>query len=99
VALMACWITNPLTLVPIYLFSWKLGRFVLEEIFLIEGLFDFYLIDSGRFIGAIRQSSYLWTGSLLLASTGALLVYAATHLIWALVERLIKGNLAGGSKS
>ncbi len=100
IALAACWITNPFTLVPIYLFSWKLGRFVLEEIFLIEGLFDFYLLESGRFMGAIKQSAYLWTGSLILASFGALVAYGAAHLIWIMIKRFIKtGPPADGRKS
>ncbi len=81
IALAACWVTNPLTLAPIYLTCWKFGRYILEEVFIVEDLFDL-LGHQGRMNSIVKQSAYLWTGSLILAAIVSLLAYLLVWLIW-----------------
>jgi len=92
-ALAACWITNPLTLGPIYLTSWKLGRFVLEEVIIIEDFFDFFA-RQGRINTIVRQSAYLWTGSLVVATTSALATHAVLWSTWGIVADAMKRKRA-----
>jgi len=88
IAVTACWVTNPLTLAPIYLTAWRLGRYVLEEVVFIEDFFDFYTQET-RIGSVVRQSAYLWTGSLILGASAAVLAYVAVRLIWALTAMLL----------
>lgn len=89
VALAACWVTNPLTMGPIYVGAWRLGRYVLEEVAVIEDLFDLFSPES-QVVPIVRQSAYLWTGSLILATGAALAGYLAVSLVWPLFARLVK---------
>jgi len=89
IAMAACWVTNPLTLAPIYLTAWKLGRYILEEVALIEDFFDFYTQHS-RIGNIVRQSAYLWTGSLILATLAAAGAYLAVWLLWSSIEKLLR---------
>jgi len=89
VALAACWITNPLTAVPIYVVAWRLGRFILEDAAFFESLFDIYSFESSiRFGAMFRQSAYLWTGSIIMASGASLFAYVAVHLLWVLAGKV-----------
>ncbi|MBN1297996.1 DUF2062 domain-containing protein [bacterium] len=80
IALAACFITNPVTAVPIYLAAHQLGQFLIEstafESFIL-GHFKFHH-RTGEFM---RQSIYLWTGSLIFSSTSAVLGNACVHII------------------
>jgi len=76
------------TLAPIYLTAWRLGRYVLEEVVFIEDFFDFYTQET-RIGSVVRQSAYLWTGSLILGASAAVLAYVAVRLIWALTAMLL----------
>ncbi|MBN1865840.1 DUF2062 domain-containing protein [Candidatus Sumerlaeota bacterium] len=86
VALTACWVTNPLTLGPVYLASWRLGRFILEKGLAIDGVLDVFF-HAGRMRSIAKQSACLWTGSLVLASVAALLAYGAVWVFWAMAAR------------
>lgn len=85
IALAACWITNPVTAVPIYLYAWRLGTFVLEEVVLIEELFDFYPLGS-RMGSVVAQSAYLWAGSLIFATCAALIANLSVRALWSLLS-------------
>jgi len=89
IALTACWITNPLTVVPLYLSAWRLGRYLLEEVAMIEDLFDL-LLQGSQVSPIIKQSAYLWTGSLILATGAALAGYLSVHLIWLLFAKSLE---------
>ncbi len=80
IALAACWITNPLTAGPIYLASWKVGRYILENFAVLGNFFDFF--GQGRMHSIVKQSAYLWTGSLVFASLAAILGYWVTVMFW-----------------
>ena len=80
IALAACWVTNPLTAGPIYLASWKIGRYILENVMVTENVFGFF--GQGRMHSVVKQSAYLWTGSLVFASLAAMLAYWVTVLFW-----------------
>lgn len=86
-AVTACWITNPLTAVPIYMSAWRLGRSTLGEQDAIRGLIDLFA-GQGRAGSFIRNSVYLWCGSLVYsvgaAAGGSLLV----RLAWDLTARI-----------
>lgn len=89
IALAACWITNPVTAVPIYLFAWRLGRTILENVFLIEDLFDMYPLQ-GAMGKILQQTAYLWAGSLCIATLSSVLTLFAVRTIWVLSARLYR---------
>lgn len=93
IALAACWISNPVTMAPIYLTSWKLGRFILEEVAVVEDSFDLFSQQT-RIGTIIRHSAYLWTGSLILATAAAVAAWLLVVAIWGLLERLLHKNRA-----
>lgn len=61
VALAACWITNPLTFLPVYMSAWKVGKYVVDHFILIEEVLKLYPLRtrSGRLM---QQTIYLWIG-------------------------------------
>ncbi len=87
IALAACWITNPLTAVPIYIFAWRIGRDILENVIVLEWFFGLYPFEgaAGR---VIRQTAYLWAGSLCMATLGAGLAYFCVKAVWACFSTL-----------
>jgi uncharacterized protein len=87
IALTACWITNPLTVIPIYGASWKLGKYVIQNIDLFQEIIDAYL-NQGRPALMIRQTIYLWTGSLIIASFTALCTNILVRGLWNFVNKI-----------
>lgn len=86
-ALAACWITNPLTALPIFLSARRLGVYLLENSAVAElalGLFGMET-RTGRFM---EQAAYLWAGSLFLATVAALLGYLLVRLLGCLGHSL-----------
>ncbi len=86
IALAACWITNPVTAIPVFLAAHKLGKCVLEntaiERYTLE-LFSMY----ERTGGMMRESLYLWTGSLIFALSSAVLGNFLIHIIYNINNR------------
>jgi len=68
-ALLACWVTNPLTAVPVYMMAWRLGWFVLHA--LPFGSEYLAVYDEARQTRFIMGSFYLWTGSLIMGAVAA----------------------------
>jgi len=93
IALAACWITNPVTAIPIFVAAHKLGRRVLAntsvEAYTLE-LFDLY----GQTGAVIRESLYLWTGSLIFALIAAALGNGIIHAVYKL-NRIIREKRHG----
>jgi len=86
VAVLACWVTNPLTALPLYLAARRLGAFLLRDTEFVDNvtaLFGF----QGYMETFMEQSLYLWAGSLVFACLGALLGYLAVQLAWDLGAR------------
>jgi uncharacterized protein len=79
-ALLACWVTNPLTAVPIYMMAWRVGRSVLHAMpFATEYLLVY---DEARQTRFIMSTFYLWTGSLILATTVACTSNLLLRWLW-----------------
>lgn len=81
IAIAACWITNPLTAIPIYTAAWKLGKYLIEHIGIIHSFLTAHHFET-KSAHLILNGIYLWTGSLvfsfLAAVSGGLLVL----LLW-----------------
>lgn len=86
IALAACWVTNPLTAVPIYTAAWKLGRYIVENAAPFREAFEAYNIE-GRATRIIRQGFYLWTGSLIFSLVSALSANVAIRVLWKLSHK------------
>jgi len=82
------WITNPLTIPPIFYFAYKLGSWVLQEPthdFSFELSFDWLMVE----LGAIWQPFLL--GCLILSIITSVLGYISMQLLWRLhIIRYIK---------
>jgi hypothetical protein len=80
IALLACWVTNPLTAVPIYMTAWRIGHFLLHTI----PYADEYLAVYGEARrGRIIMGSFcLWTGSLLLGTAAAVVGNVLIRWLW-----------------
>ncbi|MGV6859710.1 MAG: DUF2062 domain-containing protein [bacterium] len=73
------WITNPLTVAPIFLFAYKVGVWVLG---VPTGGFEFELSTHWISTELSRVWKPLLTGSLILSVSTSLLGYIATKLAW-----------------
>ncbi len=87
-ALAACWVTNPVTAIPVYLFAWKLGRNLTENIVFIERAVEFFSIHE-RSANFFRHSFYLWAGCLLLSIIAAVLAQVLVRLFWNVGRKVI----------
>jgi len=86
IALAACWVTNPLTAVPIYVASQKLGKAMLTRSDHIAVFVDLF-VPTGQMGRIIRGGIYLSTGSLVLAVLAAGIGYLSVQVLWAVMER------------
>jgi hypothetical protein len=70
IALAACWLTNPVTAVPIFMAAHKFGRHLLEHSTLTGSFLALFGVETrtGHFM---ENSLYLWSGSLIFAITAA----------------------------
>jgi hypothetical protein len=80
------WVTNPVTIPPIFYFAYKLGTILLG----VQTLPAEFALSHEWFFQALEQSwQPLLIGSLLLGSLSAFLGYGFVHLLWRLqVTRL-----------
>jgi uncharacterized protein (DUF2062 family) len=79
-ALLACWVTNPLTAVPYYMAAWRLGRSVLGAIPFAHRYIAVY--DEGMGSKVVMGSFCLWTGCLILATLSAVFSYPLIRWLW-----------------
>ncbi|MDX9702104.1 MAG: DUF2062 domain-containing protein [Candidatus Auribacterota bacterium] len=89
IALVACWVTNPLTVIPIYTAEWRLGKLILEDFTAIRVVFDLYAVE-GRTVKIIMHGLYLWTGSLVFSLASALTANVAVRTLWMISEYIQK---------
>ena len=92
VALAACWITNPLTVLPIYMSAWKFGKYVVDHFILIEEVLKLYPLRT-RSARLIQQTIYLWIGSLIFATASALGANIVVRLLWRLISKIIDAKV------
>lgn len=89
IALAACWVTNPLTALPIYLAEWRLGRYLLDDFTPLKEIVELYNIE-GKTVGVIMQGLYLWTGSIMFSLGSALGANIIVGGLWELVRKMRK---------
>ncbi len=91
-ALAACWVTNPLTAVPIYMTSRHLGKAMLTHHGRIANYVDLF-VPAGQAGRILREGLYLTSGSLVFASLAAGGGYLLVIALWKLAEHAegIKG--------
>jgi uncharacterized protein len=87
VALIACWVTNPLTAVPIYAAAWQLGRYIIENNTIINNFLDLFGL-TGKPAMIIRQGIYLWAGSLIFAFVSAIVGNVMVRILWNTVRKI-----------
>lgn len=84
IALLACWVTNPLTMMPIYKAAWDCGRSILTELAFVQRYVNSCAPQStGRQI--VLNGMYLWTGSFVFATVAAAVGYLVGTFLAALV--------------
>jgi len=86
-ALAACWITNPVTAVPIYLAGRRLGKQLFEETPLLLFALDHFNLE-GRGRRFLEESAYLWAGCLIFGLAASLVGNIAVRLAGTLFGRL-----------
>jgi uncharacterized protein (DUF2062 family) len=85
-ALLACWVSNPLTAIPIYATAWRIGETILHSMPLVERYLAAYA--GGKHTRIVTFSFCLWTGSLLLAMPAALVGNLSVRWLWWRAVRL-----------
>jgi uncharacterized protein (DUF2062 family) len=80
VALLACWVTNPITAVPIYMGAYRLGHAILLAIPFAHQYVAAY--GDGTRSKVIMGSFCLWTGSLILATAAAIVGNVLVRWLW-----------------
>ncbi len=80
IALLACWVTNPITAVPIYMTAWRIGGFVLHMVPWADDYVAIY--GEGRRARIIMGSFCLWTGCLVMATAAALAGNLLVRWLW-----------------
>lgn len=83
IAIAACWLTNPLTAVPVYTAEWELGKYLIEHIEIFQSFLQLHQTES-RGGQLLLNGMYLWTGSLVFAAAAALLGALLVNLLWLL---------------
>lgn len=85
IAVTACWVTNPFTVVWIYFMEHRLGQAVMGK---MPGIF---VVSDLENIGAIRKlfshATYLWTGGIIFGAITAMIAYFAIRITWNLLSR------------
>jgi len=87
VALVGCWLTNPLTAVPIYLAAARLGRYLLGGTNLAEHVMRIFRFDA--VVGSIMEKGiYLWAGALIFSVGTAIVGNLLVRASWGMARYL-----------
>jgi len=88
-ALTACWINNPLTAFPIYMFTFKIGRAVVGK------LPASYLLSNTpeRFGRYFVNMVNIVTGGVLIGAAAALAGYILVQILWQMFSKKQKNNI------
>lgn len=95
-ALAACWVTNPLTALPIYLCARRLGQYVFEHSVIGSHTLEFFSLTN-RAGKLMEHSLYLWTGAMIFSILSACLGNVACRCAWNLLRRLADKPHAEGA--
>ncbi len=80
VALAACWVTNPLTIFPVYRIAYRLGYWLLGN---LPGIFSGFVgQEQAGMRHLFAKGVYLWTGGVLLGAAAGLGGYAFVRIAW-----------------
>ncbi len=82
IALAACWVTNPVTAVPIYWAEHQVGKFLILNSGIEDGIFGL-LSHESPLPWLMKNSLYLWTGSLIFGAFAAVAGNIAVRILWA----------------
>ena len=98
IGLAACWITNPVTALPVFLTARHLGQFMLARTGISKEILDLFSFEmlAGRFM---EQTLYLWAGSLIFSIIAAFLGYGTIHFLYALNRWLTDRKSGESNKS
>jgi hypothetical protein len=88
VAVAACWITNPVTAVPIYMAAMQMGKLIVTHLPVIGDILNAYTPNNGA-SRAIRSALNLWVGSLLFSSAAAIGAQIVIRSLWNLIRKLV----------
>lgn len=77
----SCWVTNPLTAMPVYLTAWRAGKNIIAHLPFIAEFLTAYS-SNGRASSLMIHSLYLWTGSLIMAGSAALISNLLIKWLW-----------------
>lgn len=83
IAIAACWLTNPLTIVPVYTAEWELGKYLIGHIEIFQSFLQFHQTE-GKGGQLLLNGVYLWTGSLVFAAAASVLGVLLVHFVWLL---------------
>lgn len=86
IALAACWVTNPLTAVPIYVAARELGKTILTHHEHVNTFVNLFVPD-GKLGSVIREGIYLTGGSMIFATLAAAAGYLGVQALWKIAER------------
>ncbi|MDT8389459.1 MAG: DUF2062 domain-containing protein [Lentisphaeria bacterium] len=96
IALIACWVTNPLTAFPIYMAGRRLGKLIFDHTPVLLAALDMFRLE-GRGRKIIEESTYVWTGCLVFSLTASLVGNALTRLAAVILRHLVKSGIQNKS--
>jgi len=88
IALAACWITNPFTVIPIYGAAMKLGSSIVHMFGFLSDIFIMYNVEA-KYARFIQQTIYLWIGSLVISLVTATSASLAIRMFWNAIYRFV----------
>ena len=88
IAWVACWITNPATIVPFYVMWYNIGEYLFADFEFLGRLLDQFHLP-GSLKQAILGGIYLWAGSMTFALPGAVAGHVIVRGAWFLGSLLL----------
>ncbi|MBW1988965.1 MAG: DUF2062 domain-containing protein [Deltaproteobacteria bacterium] len=87
VALAACWVTNPLTAVPIYMLAARLGKDMVAHPEAMDAFLAFFHFG-GKTAKFVEQNIYIWSGSLVFSAVSAAAGNLGARIAWRVGRRM-----------
>ena len=94
IAVLAVWVSNPVTAIPIFMSAWSLGRTILGPESPLEDVIAIFT-PPGRPGKILLDSAYLWGGSLIYATLAALTGYLAARAASLAITRMVLARKIG----
>jgi uncharacterized protein len=93
-AVLAVWVSNPLTAIPIYMSAWGLGRTMLGPESPLADIIEIFT-PHGRPGRILLNSAYLWAGSMVYATIAAAAGHLLVRAAWQAIMRIIAARNNG----